>query len=52
MSILKYLFTPEDSTLGVTETITGTFSWSVRTVKLCLWITASMLMSMGISLLS
>lgn len=52
MSILKYLFAPEDSTLDVTEAITRTFSWPVRTAKLCLWVTISMGMSVGISLLS
>ena len=49
MSYLSYLFQPEDSTLGVTETLYNKIPWSVRTAKTVLWIGVSMVMSVGIS---
>lgn len=52
MSYLIYLFQPEDSTIGVTETIARSMPWSVRTAKTLLWIGVSLVMSMGISQLS
>lgn len=52
MSYLRYMFQPEDSTLGVTETVSHSMPWSIRTAKTILWVGVSMVISMGISQLS
>lgn len=49
MSYLTYLFQPEDSTHGLTEAVGAGMPWSIRTAKTALWITVSMIMSVGIS---